>query len=186
MDAKNTFEYNSVNYKEFLKKFRNLGDSEHTLIVYAGPYTPNREAALDELKREVIGEAVIIDLEKIVTPYEEESYANIDTCLSAIAEKAPLVIFKNAEQLNGVYTGFTGSAVKYASPQEKYFLRNISKIKAPVVLEFKGFDQPDRMVVRKADSVVLFKAPSSFLAKLAWKMQNVDMQGSRFLSPRLR
>ncbi|WP_290967925.1 hypothetical protein [Gracilimonas sp.] len=184
MDAKNTFEYNSVNYKEFLKKFRNLGDSEHTLIVYAGPFTTNREAALDELKREIIGEAVVIDLAEIVTPYEEESYTNINDCFSSIDEKAPLVIFKNAEQLNGVYTGFTGSVVKYASPQEKYFLRNVDKIKAPVVLEFKEFDQLDRMVVRKSDSVVLFKAPSSFIEKMAWKVQNWHVHGSHFLSPR--
>ena len=184
MNTENSFEYNSVNYKEFLKRFRNLGESKHTLIVYAGPFTINREASLDELKREVIGEPVVIDLAEIVTPYEEESYANIDECISSIDEKAPLVIFKNAEQLNGVYTGFTSSVVKYASPQEKYFLKNVSKIKAPVVLEFKEFDQLDRMVTRKADDVVLFKAPSSLIEKLAWKVQNVHVHGSHFLSPR--
>lgn len=184
MNAENTFEYNSVNYKDFLKRFRNLGDSEHILIAYAGPFTTNREASLDELKREVIGEPVIIDLAEVVTPYEEESYSNLDKCFSSIDEKAPLVIFKNAEQLNGVYTGFTGSVVKYASPQEKYFLNNVSKIKAPVVLEFKEFDQLDRMITRKADAVVLFKAPSSFIEKLAWKVQNIHVHGSRFLSPR--
>ncbi|MEQ8525614.1 hypothetical protein [Gracilimonas sp.] len=184
MNAENTFEYNSVNYKEFLKKFRNTDSSKHTLIVYAGPFTTNRKASIDELKREVIGEAVVIDLAEVVTPYEEESYANIDECLSSIDDKAPLVIFKNAEQLNGVYTGFSGSVVKYASPQEKYFLKNVNKIKAPVVLEFKEFDQLDRMVVRKADSVVLFKAPSSLIERLAWKVQNVHVHGSNFLSPR--
>ena len=184
MSSENTFEYNSVNYKEFLKKFRNLSDSEHSLIVYAGPFSTNRKASLDELKREVIGEPVEIDLAELVTPYEEESYTNLDECFASIDENAPLVIFKNAEQLNGVYTGFTGSVVKYASPQEKYFLKNVDKIKAPVVVEFKEFDQLDRMMTRKADAVVLFKAPSSFIEKLAWKVQNVHVHGSHFLSPR--
>lgn len=184
MSAKNTFEYKSVNYKEFLKRFRNLGDTEHTLIVYAGPFHTNRKASLDELKRDVIGEAVEIDLANIVTPYEDESYANLDECFSSIDEDVPLVIFRNAEQLNGVYTGFSSSVVKYGSPQEKYFLNNVHKVKAPVVLEFKEFDQLDRMVTRRADSVVLFKAPSSLIEKLAWKIQNIHVHGSHFLSPR--
>lgn len=184
MNAKNTFEYRSANYKEFLKKFRTLDSSKHTLIVLAGPFTSNRKASLDELKREVLGEAIEIDLSEIITPYEEESYKNLDECIQDIEKNAPLVVFKNAEQLNGAYTAFSSSIVKYATPQEKYFLKKVKEINAPVVLEFKDFDQLDRMVVRTADSVVLFRAPSSLIEKLAWKAQNVHVHGSRFLSPR--
>jgi hypothetical protein len=184
MNKENTFEYNSLNYKEFMKKFRNMDSSKHNLLVYAGAFTTNREAGLDELKREIIGEAVEIDLAEVVTPYEEESYKNLDKCFSSIPEDAPLVIFRNAEQLNGVYTGFSSSIVKYASPQEKYFLKNVSKVNAPVVMEFKDLDQLDRMAQRTANAVVIFKAPSSLIEKLAWKIQNVHVHGSHFLSSR--
>ncbi|MEX0844122.1 MAG: hypothetical protein WD022_02530 [Balneolaceae bacterium] len=184
MKADNTFEYKSANHKEFLKKFRKSDEFAHSLIVLAGSYNTNRKAALDELKREIIGEAVEIDLADIITPYEEESYRNLDEIIDAIDDDVPLVIFRNAEQLNGVYTAFTYSIVKYASPQEKYFLAKVKEINAPVVLEFKDLDQLDRMVVRKADAVILFKAPSSFIDKLVWKVQNVHVHGSRFLSPR--
>jgi hypothetical protein len=184
MNAENTFEYNSVNYKEFLKKFRNLDSSKHMLIVLAGAFTTNRKATLDELQREVIGTAVEIDLAEIVTPNEEESYINIDKILSAIDEKAPLVIVRNPEQLSGAYTGFTSSIVKYATPQEKFFLKKIAEINAPVVLEFKDIDQLDRTVTRMADAVVIFKEPSSLIEKLAWKVKNVHVHGSSFLSPR--
>jgi hypothetical protein len=184
MSTENTFEYNSVNYKSFLKKFRTFDSTDHSLIVYAGPFTTNRKASLDEIKREVIGEAVEIDLAEIVTPYEEESYANIDACFESIPEDAPLVIFRNAEQLNGVYTGFTSSIVKYASPQEKYFLKNVNNVKAPVVLELKEFDQLDQMLKRTADAVVLFKPPSSFIEKMSWKIQNIHLNGTNFLSSR--
>lgn len=184
MNSENTFEYNSVNYKEFLKKFRTGDHSQNSLIVLSGPFSTNRNAALDELKREVLGEPVEIDLAELITPYEEESYQNLDTCIEGIDEKAPMVIFRNAEQLNGVYTGFSSSIVKYGSPQEKYFLRKIKEINAPVVLELKDFDQLDRMVTRMADAVILFKAPSSLIEKLAWKVQNIHVHGSRFLSPR--
>ncbi|WP_020403030.1 hypothetical protein [Gracilimonas tropica] len=184
MNAENTFEYNSPKHKDFLKKFRALDGSEHMLIVFAGAFSTNRNEAIDELKREIIGEATEIDLADVITPYEEESYANLDECIQSIDEKAPLVIFRNAEQLNGVYTGFTSSVVKYATPQEKYFLRKIKDVKAPVVLEFKDQDQLDRTITRTADAVVLFKAPSSLIEKLAWKMQNIHVHGSHFLSPR--
>lgn len=184
MNAENTFEYNSVNYKEFLKKFRNYDSAKHNLIVFAGPFHTNRNAALDELKREVMGEVVEVDLAEIITPYEEETYQNIDAALEAIDQKAPLIIFRNAEQLNGAYTGFSGSIVKYATPQEKYFLQKVRSIQAPIVLEFKDFDQLDRTVVRTADSVVYFRPPSSLIEKLVWKLQNVHVHGSSFLSPR--
>ncbi|MBD3615702.1 MAG: hypothetical protein HUJ22_03945 [Gracilimonas sp.] len=184
MKTENTFEYNSLNYKEFLKAFRNSEHSKHSLIVFAGPFTTNRKAALDELKREVSSNVVEVDLAEIVTPYEEESYKNLDDCIESIEKDASMVIFKNAEQLNGAYTGFTSSIVKYASPQEKYFLKKVKEIDTPVVLEFKELDHLDRTIVRKADSVVLFKAPSSLIEKLAWKVQNIHVHGSRFLSPR--
>lgn len=184
MNAENTFEYNSVNYKEFLKKFRNYDSAKHNLIVFAGPFHTNRNAALDELKREVMGEVVEVDLAEIIIPYEEETYQNIDAALEAIDQKAPLIIFRNAEQLNGAYTGFSGSIVKYATPQEKYFLQKVRSIQAPIVLEFKDFDQLDRTVVRTADSVVYFRPPSSLIEKLVWKLQNVHVHGSSFLSPR--
>lgn len=184
MKTENTFEYNSLNYKEFLKAFRNSEHSKHNLIVFAGPFHTNRTAALDELKREVSSRIVEIDLGKIITRYEEESYKNVDDCIESIEKDASMVIFKNAEQLNGVYTSFSSSIVRYASPQEKYFLKKVKEINAPVVIEFKELDQLDRTVVRKADAVVLFKAPSSLIEKLAWKVQNVHVHGSRFLSPR--
>jgi len=184
MNTENTFEYNSLNYKEFMKKFRKMDSSQHSLLVYAGAFTTNRKASIDELRREVIGDAVEIDLADIVTPYEEESYKNLDECFASINDDAPLVIFRNAEQLNGVYTGFSSSIVKYASPQEKYFLRNVVKIKAPVIMEYKELDQLDRMAKRTADAVILFKAPSSLIEKLVWKIQNVHVHGSHFLSSR--
>ncbi len=184
MNQENVFEYNSPHYKDFLKEFRNLDDSDHRLIVLAGTFTTNRKAALDELKREIIGEIVDIDLAEVITPYEDQSYQKIDECFASISGNTSLVIFRNAEQLNGAYTGFTSSVVRYATPQEKYFLKKTKEIKAPVVLEFKNQDELDRTVTRTADAVVLFKPPSSLLEKLAWKAKNVQAHGSRFLSVR--
>lgn len=185
MNKENIFAYNTKEYKDFLKEFRALDGAKHMLIVFAGEFDTNRKAALDELKREVYDDASEIDLsEDIITPFEEESYRNIDECVESLKTDASLVIFRNAEQLNGAYTGFTSSVVKYATPQEKYFLKKIKELKVPVVLEFKDKEQLDPTVTRTADAVVKFPAPTSFIEKLAWKVKNVHVHGSHFLSPR--
>ncbi|MDR9415625.1 MAG: hypothetical protein RI564_05020 [Gracilimonas sp.] len=184
MNAENTFEYNSPKHKDLLKKFRQNESSAHMLIVFAGAFDTNRKAAVDELKREVLSEPAEIDLVEVITPFEQESFQNIDDCIDNIDPKAPLIIFRNAEQLNGVYTAYSSSIVKYATPQEKYFLKKIKEIKVPVLLEFKDLDQLDRTVTRTADAVVLFKPPSSLIEKFVWKLKNIHVNGSNFLSPR--
>ncbi|MDR9419995.1 hypothetical protein [Gracilimonas sp.] len=184
MSSENTFDYNSAGYKKFLKKFRDTDLEKSSLIVFAGSFNTNREAALDEFKREIIGEPVEIDLAEIITPYEEESYQNIDRCLNSINKDEELVIFRNAEQLNGAYTAYSTSIVRYGSPQEKYFVKKLAEIPVPAILELKDEDQLDRFLQRKADAVFLFKAPTSLLERLAWKVKNIHVHGSSFLSPR--
>lgn len=184
MNAENTFEFNSVKYKEFLASFRNSSEEEVSLIVLAGPYHSNRNAALNELKREVYSEPIEIDLSDYISPYEEECYQNLDELFDSIDENASLVIFKKAELLNGVYTSYSSSAVKYGSPQVKYFLNKIENLNTAAVIEYKNLDELDRMVSRKADAVILFKEPSSLIDRLFWKIKNVHVHGSSFLSPR--
>lgn len=184
MATKNTFDYNSSEYKQFLRTFRDLDENQHMLIVIAGDFTTDRKISIDEMKREVLGDAVEIDLTDIITPDEEESFMHLNEVIQSISVDAPLVIFRNAELLNGEYTGFTSSIVRYATPQEKNFLKQVSTINAPVVLEFKDQDHLDMTVRRVADAVVICKAPNSFIEKIAWKIQNIHVHGSKFLSPR--
>jgi len=184
MAPRNTFDYNSSDHKQFLRTFRNLEENQHMLIVIAGDFTTDRKTSIDEMKREVLGDAIEIDLADVITPYEQESYDRLNQVLGDISEDAPLIIFKNAELLNGEYTGFTSSVVKYATPQEKHFLKQIKAINTPVVLELKNQDHLDMTIRRVADAVIICKAPTSLIEKLVWKIQNVHVHGSRFLSPR--
>ncbi|MEX0720728.1 MAG: hypothetical protein WD059_08680 [Balneolaceae bacterium] len=184
MSTENTFDFNSSEYKEFIKKYRNKETKTHSLIVFAGEFSTDRSSAIDELQRETMGEAIEVDLSEIITQNEEESYSNIDASLEKIDDDVPLVIFRNAELLNGAYTGYSNSQVIYSTPQEKYFLKKIKQISAPVLLELSNVNQLDMTLARTADVVVHFNAPSSFLEKMAWKFQNIHVHGSRFLSPR--
>ncbi|MTI88071.1 MAG: hypothetical protein FH748_08895 [Balneolaceae bacterium] len=184
MDSNTVIEYNSTEYQQFLKDFRSSDEKKNQLIVFAGVFSTNRNYAIEELKREVIGETLILDLSEIITPYEEESYQNIDTALEKVTPDTPLLLCKNAQQLCGAYTGFTSSTVKYATPQEKHFIKQIKALECPVLIDFENEDQLDKTIVRSADTVVLFKEPTSFFERIAWKIKQIKVHGSSLPSPR--
>jgi len=71
MAPRNTFDYNSSDHKQFLRTFRNLEENQHMLIVIAGDFTTDRKTSIDEMKREVLGDAIEIDLADVITPYEQ-------------------------------------------------------------------------------------------------------------------
>lgn len=184
MESTKAIEFDSTEYQQFLKDYRNLDDNEHRLIVYAGAFDQNRNYSVEELKRETVGDIAELDLAEIITPYESESYEKIDTAIEAIDMNKSLVIFRNAQHLCGVYTGFTYSVEKYATPQEKYFLDKIRTLPCPVVIVFNHEDQLDRTIIRRADHLVLFKEPTSFFERIAWKIKQVRINGSNLSSPR--
>lgn len=184
MKADNITDYNSTQYKDFINKYRTEESQNNKLIVLAGEFTQNRKSAIDEIKRETMGDALEVDTRELITSNEEESYAKIDACVKEISSDTPLVIFRNAEHLNGAYTGYSNSLVIYSTPQEKYFLKKVKEIPAPVVMEMSNSNMVDATLSRSADMVVLFDPPTSFLEKMAWKFQNIHIHGSRFLSPR--
>lgn len=184
MQSDHIFDYESPQYHDFLRKFReNETKPHHSLIVVAGEFDEHRLYAIDEMKREVIGEAQELSISGVITSHEQESFNRIDELFNQVNTQSPLIIFRDAEQINDAYTGFSSSAVRYATPQERYFLSKVKEIPSPVILEFNT-EQIDGTLARQADSVILFPVPTSFLDRLAWKFRNVHVHGSRFSSAR--
>jgi hypothetical protein len=175
-------EFNSTAYNEFIRNYRK--SDQKRIIVFAGDFEQNRSYAIDQVQRETLGNILEIDLNEIITPFEEETYENIDSTFSDLAEDIDLIIFRNAGMLSGVYTGFTYSAVKYATPQEKYFLKKLEALSSNVLLEFDHIDQVDRMIERVADISVEFRAPASLIERIAWWAKNIRVNGSNLPSPR--
>lgn len=175
-------EFNSTAYNEFIRNYRNADHKQ--VMVFAGDFDQNRNYAVDQVKRETLGNIVEIDLNEIITPFEEETYTNIDDVFAGIPDDTSLLIFRNGSMLSGVYTGFTYSAVKYATPQEKYFLNKLGDLTCHVLLDFDHVDQVDRMIQRVADICVQFRAPSSLIERVAWWAKNIRVNGSNLPSPR--
>jgi hypothetical protein len=177
------FDFNSTSYKEFLNEYRN-NPSQKKIIVFAGNFSENRKYALTQFETETIGETKHIDLSDHINGSEESSYTNLDKLFETLSNIDSLIVFKNAEQLCGVYVGHTFSVVKYATPQEKYFLKKLKELKCSAILEFENEYHLDKAVERIADAVVQFKVPASKLEKIFFWLTQVRVNGSNLPSRR--
>ncbi|MEO1023401.1 MAG: hypothetical protein AAFW89_12730, partial [Bacteroidota bacterium] len=161
------------------------GDNNtHQLIVYAGAFSPNRKFAIESLKRETFGSVVERSLSDVVTPDLEVTRQNIDRFVEEMDKEQALLICTDAEQLCGVYVGYTYSSVKYATPQEKYFLKRIQELPCSVLIVLKDEKHLDKTLERKAHTVVRFPSPTSFFEKLVWNIQKVRLNGANLASQR--
>ena len=177
------FDYNSTSYNEFLKDFRN-DPSQKKIIVFAGNFSENRKYALTQFETEVIGEAKKISLNDFVTASEEETFKNLDLLFDELRSINSLIVFKDAEQLCGVYVGHTYSVVKYATPQEKYFIKKLKELNCSCIIEFENENHLDKAIERVADAVVQFKVPSSIIEKVFFWLTQVRVNGSNLPSRR--
>lgn len=177
------FDFNSTLYKEYLKDFRE-NPSKKRIIVFAGKFAENRKYALSQFKAEAISDVREIDLSVHITSFEDESYTKIDALFDELSSDNSLIIFNNAEQLCGVYVGHSYSVVKYATPQEKYFLQKLSSLNCPCILEFDNEQHLDKAIERVADALIHFPVPSSKLEKLFFWLTQVRVNGSNLPSRR--
>lgn len=177
------FDFNSTSYKEYLKDFRNNTERKR-IIVFAGNFAENRKYALTQFEAETLGETKKINLSDYISVSEEESYAKLDTLFEDLRSVDSLIVFKEAEQLCGVYVGHTYSVVKYATPQEKYFIKKLQQLNCSSILEFENEAHLDKAIQRVADAVVRFRVPSSKLEKLFFWLTQVRVHGSNLPSRR--
>jgi len=177
------FDFNSTSYKEYLKEFLN-NPSKKRVIIFAGNFSENRKYALTQFESETIGETKEVSLADYISGSEKDSYLKLDNLFKDLSKVDSLVVLKNAEQLCGVYVGHSYSVVKYATPQEKYFIKKLKELNCSVILEFENEDHLDKAIERVADAVVRFPVPSSLLEKFFFWFTQVRVHGSNLPSQR--
>lgn len=177
------FDFNSTSYKEFLKNFRNDPEKKR-VIVFAGNFAENRKYALSQFETEVMGDSVHVSLEDHISGSESETYNKLDQLFESLSSISSLIIFKNAEQLCGVYVGHTYSVVKYATPQEKYFIKKLKELNCSCIIEFENENHLDKAIERVADAIVRFRVPSSIIEKVFFWLSQVRVNGSNLPSRR--
>ncbi len=178
------YNHSDKNINQFLDKISKINlDRSHYLLLFVGKYKSGKKSMLNKLQKKVGGFAEI-DLQNVISPNEEESYAKIDKVFSSIPSSTKNILFKNGEALTGQYTGYTYSTVRYATPQEKYLISKMKGSEKFYVMELKETEGIDKTLERFAQSAIEFEGPASFVGKIFWKLTQIKFNGHTFPSKR--
>jgi len=191
MDFKNilnnldSVEYSEKITDEFSKKLSGLKvDASYYLLLLVGPYQKGKKKFLTEIFKKTSQKITNIDLAEIITMSEKETIQNIDSLIESLEPGNRILLFSNADRLCGAYTGYTYSSHRYATPQERYFLKKILKIEKIILLDIADPYNVDATMMRHAHQAIIFDKPTSILSKLTWNLGNVTFHGHEFETKR--
>lgn len=176
--------YEGPGFRDLAGSLKNRSNGKAHLSLFLGVYRPDKKEALEELARETGGEIATIDLEEVVSRSEEETYRALDRLFDRYAGSDAILYFENGDQLCGVYTNYSHSRVKYASPQERYFMRKAKAYGGVVIVDISEFSAADKTIRRAADSIVIFTLPGSPIKRFLWHLKNYTLHGFQLRSKR--
>ncbi|MDX1618748.1 MAG: hypothetical protein R3224_08180 [Balneolaceae bacterium] len=175
MAETNTMVFQDSDYGELLGKLENA--ETRLLVLFIGLYEPHKKKALRDLERSANLETNHFDFNDIVSKIESETFENIDRIFGGLPDSPALLHFSNGDKLCGAYTGFTHSKVKYATPQERHFLREVRKYRGLVVIDITETDSADETILRAADATVYFPLPNSPIRRILWHLKHYSLHG---------
>lgn len=177
--------YNDSSYDELLDSLKNTHSSgTYHLCLFLGLYSPNKQKALEDFRKATGSDADIIDFNDIVSKSEEETFQKLDEVFAKHKDTDHILYFKNGDKLCGAYTGFTHSKVKYATPQERYFLKKVQEHHGIIIVDISEFTAADKTIRRAARSIVSFVLPPSRLRRFFWHLKNYSLHGFQLKSKR--
>lgn len=177
--------YNDSSFREWEDYLTEEIDRKvHHLCLFLGAYEPNKKQALKRLSSKFNREVQVIDADDLVSKIESETYKRLDKLFSSLNRFDDIIYLKNGDKLCGSYTGFTHSQVKYATPQERYFLKKVKAFKGLVIVDIDEFTNADTTLRRAAKSIVSFPLPDSILKRFIWHLKNYSFNGYDLRSKR--
>lgn len=187
-----TGENNLQNLKFNDSSFPNLLDAltkaaqekTYHLSLFLGVYLPDKQKALDTISDVTGLEIATVDFNDLVSKSEDETFRNFDEFFSRHQNSDTLLYFKNGDKLCGAYTGFSHSRVKYATPQERYFLKKSRSYQGIVIIDITEYTAADKTLRRASDSIVSFPLPASTIQRFFWHLKNYTLHGFELRSKR--
>lgn len=150
---------------------------EHHLSLFLGLYEPDKQKALEEIAAKLDREVRTIPTEELISKMESVTFDNLDTLFGGLDQSDVILYFKNGGKLCGSYTGYSHSRVKYATPQERYFLKKVQSFKGLVIVDIEEFTDADKTLRRAAQSIVSFFLPDSKWQRFLWHFRNYSFHG---------
>lgn len=179
-DSLQTLKHSDKEISSFLEKLSKLNlDSSYYLTIIAGGDKRAKKSFLKEIKDQAGGELKEIDLRDVISTELDKSKEEIDRMFEALGS-ASYVWLENGDQLGGVYTGFSYSVRRYATPQERYLIEKIAKSEKRFFIDLEDIHTVNNLMRRHAQTLITFEHSSSFIGKL----KQITLNGSSFASNR--
>ncbi|NGP87999.1 hypothetical protein [Fodinibius halophilus] len=171
--------YNQSSFGKLKKHLVNeIDNDQHHLCLFLGNYKPNKDNAVEELASALGREVKYIDTSELVSRIESETFENLGHFFKGLEESDEILYFENGDELCGVYTGNTHSRVKYATPEERHFIKKVKAFKGLVILDIPEYIDADKTLRRAAQSIVSFDLPKSLLKRFVWHLKNYSLNGN--------
>ena len=170
--------YGDSNYSELIEHLAaNENRDTHHLSLFLGLYDPNKQKALKDLEKKLNRDVQVIDTSELASRIESESYEKIDNFFENMHQSDDILYFKNGDKLCGVYSSNSHSRVKYATPQERYFLEKVKAFNGLVIVDIEEFSDADKTLRRAAGSVLSFTLPDSIIKRFMWHLRRYSLHG---------
>lgn len=186
--ASNSFKditFGEHGFDQLLDYFKDdLSPASSHLCLLIGKAKRAKKRALKQIEQKSGLAVWPIDANDIIIQNESESRQNIDELLANFDPDEQLLYLQNGSRLSGVYTAHSLSRVKYATPQEKYFIKKAEQTGGLCVVDTYDPNEAGRTIRRAAQSIVNFPPPASGLKKLIWNMKQASLQGSHLENDR--
>lgn len=170
--------YGQQEYDQLLEHLvEDVKKDRHHLSLFLGIYTPNKQKALKELEDKLNKKVTVVDTAKLASRIESETYEKLDQFFANMNESDDILYFQNGDKLCGVYTSNSHSHVKYATPQERYFLNKVKEFNGLVIVDIEQFSDADKTLRRAAHSIVSFTLPASKFKRALWHLKNFSPHG---------
>ncbi len=152
---------------------------KYNLIVLAGKNKSAKKEFIRKVKKQVGDQFSEIDLRDVISTVVEESKNKIDQMIQSTGT-GKYVLLQNGDQLGGVYTGYSYSVRRYATPQERYLLKKISETENTFFLDLDDIDTVNSLMKRHAQALITFEYPGTLLGRL----KQITVHGHTFASNR--
>lgn len=179
-DTLQTLKHTDEEISAFLKNLSKQGPgNKYNLIVLAGKNKSAKKEFIRKVKKQCGNQFTEIDLRDVISSIVEESKKKIDQMIQSTGTEK-YVLLLNGDQLGGVYTGYSYSVRRYATPQERYLLKKMSETENTFFLDLDDIHTVNSLMKRHAQTLITFEYPGSLLGRL----KQITVHGHTFASNR--
>src|SRR5699024_711993 len=177
--------YNDSQYSKLKDHLKQTAEQpQHHLSLFLGLYQPNKKKAVRDIAKNINRDVKTIDTENYVSKIESDTFKKLDGLFDSFDQTDVILYFKNGGKLCGSYTGNSQSRVKYATPQERYFLKKVQEFNGLVIVDIDEYTDADKTLRRAAQSVISFNLHNSKFQRFMWHLKNFTANGSEMKTKR--